>query len=1392
MAQVAHRINELLLPERRSSYAHSSQVDGRSQTRHSSVLVPHHGRLPRAPCPSPDTSDAPEDVNADKPSSISTRFRARTFNGDETIAKLTQLGSSEVSLIASGFDGSASQHENPNLSYRRRSSQPEMEGDTMARAGKGEIPANEPKSNQASHGSHSGQGRQVSSKAKRSAGPRMPMFNLQTIPPTSSGAVEKAWKPEKLHIPGSFGSETETSTLHSVYLRSPSDKDDSVAEEFVPVSNQSNPKPSADFHSLAVEALKKAKDRDGAEVPPNPISKLRKEPSQATLMSTTSIQQARHALSKPAAGQSVTGRAAEPIMTPGMGQGLLYSENPDMLSLLKDLHGPESNKPPSTPGNLSSADDEVASIINHPASTRSSHSRLSDSLESPLPTVEHVFDRPDENSWTPDRSSTPQPLPTAKHPVDEPDEVSRTLEQSSTPRPLPTAKHPADEPDENSRTPEQSSTPHSLPTAKSPLDEPDEISRTTEQSSTPHPLSFSNTLLHRRKSAAPVVISKTSSADTSSIISRDGFNRDSAKNDNVEPVVAAPQVVSNKPSLIDSPTHQERNHALGERAPLSKSQSLSFQSKASGAIDTAETKLHGSSPKPAGEEQAELKVHWIRQLLASASSNSLSPNYQTMNPGFSRQPSFYTDRSAFQQAEASGTIGSPKKQSRFPSAGVSKEKLKEVHQQRSTEPFTRTIQDLESLLKEALLIAKQAVDPGNSVIDLPSTKNPVSHKSFRSHKTHSVDSSHGSNDSGESISSRSEGADEEAQYTTLPKGIGRLRSEPAFNSDVTPHSKRSLAQALSQPLLILPNQEHVGTDGRPHQESTVKSHQRSPQEIGGMGDDGLEATRGVRGSASQGIELAQLASPDTKANTLDARDWALVTQPSYSQNLQPPKDQTSSSPTKPLVIPTSAIEKHDQRGREDRLSSTLNSEPSMLLSTERYRQPSIQPRTSSARLRPQKIAEPPVSTRGPPDGHAAGDARTTDLQPSAIQPRKRSQPAASTRSERGFSFTQSLDLTPERKVLPPRILETPIEERGLQPQDSLRRGYSLTGRRHVSLRGGSGFSLTRSHRRAPIARDWSPSRKRYVATVTCMNTALMGLMIGIYAGEVPAIQYAIVDEDHYTILGNVVFFIGLAITTLLAWPLPLLHGRKPYTLAAFALILPLQFPQALAVAKSRSPYLATYRVALLLPRAIAGVIMGFANINFKTTLLDLFGASLQSSNPHQEVVSVNDVRRHGGGMGVWLGIWTWCSIGSIGIGFLLGAVIIGELDVIWGFWLSIILTASALVVNVLVPEVRRSPYRRSMAEVTRGSDVSRRVARGEIKMHLDATGPIWWGEELMAGQKLCFQMLKQPGFAILALYVGWIYGQIIMVIVVSDWQDFFFFNLTEAVGMMTCNSCLEH
>ena len=327
--------------------------------------------------------------------------------------------------------------------------------------------------------------------------------------------------------------------------------------------------------------------------------------------------------------------------------------------------------------------------------------------------------------------------------------------------------------------------------------------------------------------------------------------------------------------------------------------------------------------------------------------------------------------------------------------------------------------------------------------------------------------------------------------------------------------------------------------------------------------------------------------------------------------------------------------------------------------------------------------------------------------------------------------------------------------------------FSLRGKNHVSLNEHhKGFSLTRSNKRQSIARDWSPGRKRFVASVACFSTALIGIIVGIYAGETPAIQYYIVDFHHYTVLGNVFFFIGLSIPTFFFWPLPLLHGRKPYILGSMSLAMPLLFPQALAVGSFRSPYVSTYRVGLILSRAIMGFALGFANMNFKGMLTDLFGASLQSANPHQEHVDEFDVRRHGGGMGVWLGLWTWSALGSIGLGFLIGAVIINHLPPAWGFYVSICIIAFVMLLNVLCPEVRRSAFRRSVAEVVNGQDVSRRLARGEVKMHMVQSGPKWWGEEFQYGVMLSLKMLRQPGFMVMAAYVAWIYGQMVLNILV--------------------------
>ncbi|OLN85987.1 hypothetical protein CCHL11_05334 [Colletotrichum chlorophyti] len=190
-------------------------------------------------------------------------------------------------------------------------------------------------------------------------------------------------------------------------------------------------------------------------------------------------------------------------------------------------------------------------------------------------------------------------------------------------------------------------------------------------------------------------------------------------------------------------------------------------------------------------------------------------------------------------------------------------------------------------------------------------------------------------------------------------------------------------------------------------------------------------------------------------------------------------------------------------------------------------------------------------------------------------------------------------------------------------------------------------------------------------------------------------------------------------------------------------------------------------------------------MNFHSILTDLFGASLMSTNPHQEVVDECDVRRHGGGMGVWLGIWTWCYIASLGLGFLIGAAVIDQHPPAWGFYISIILVAVVLFLNSLCPEVRRSAFRRSVVEVRTGTDISRRIARGEIMMHRVKDGPRWWGQEMYHGVALCFEMLRQPGFAIMAIYSGWIYAQVVLIIVLLGSLSSKFYRMrSPCVGLM--------
>lgn len=58
------------------------------------------------------------------------------------------------------------------------------------------------------------------------------------------------------------------------------------------------------------------------------------------------------------------------------------------------------------------------------------------------------------------------------------------------------------------------------------------------------------------------------------------------------------------------------------------------------------------------------------------------------------------------------------------------------------------------------------------------------------------------------------------------------------------------------------------------------------------------------------------------------------------------------------------------------------------------------------------------------------------------------------------------------------------------------------------------------------------------------------------------------------------------------------------------------------------------------------------------------------------------------------------------------------------------------------------------------------VEKGEIRMVMFGSPPNWWWEEVSAGVSLTLRMLQQYGFLVVAIYFGWVFGHIVVVITV--------------------------
>lgn len=79
------------------------------------------------------------------------------------------------------------------------------------------------------------------------------------------------------------------------------------------------------------------------------------------------------------------------------------------------------------------------------------------------------------------------------------------------------------------------------------------------------------------------------------------------------------------------------------------------------------------------------------------------------------------------------------------------------------------------------------------------------------------------------------------------------------------------------------------------------------------------------------------------------------------------------------------------------------------------------------------------------------------------------------------------------------LTDESFDEEDLPPQQY---GENLHVREQVQHT----FSLQRHHRRQPIARNWGTGKKRLTAAIACINTALLGIIIGVYVSSLVSRQ----------------------------------------------------------------------------------------------------------------------------------------------------------------------------------------------------------------------------------------------------------------------------------------------
>lgn len=318
-------------------------------------------------------------------------------------------------------------------------------------------------------------------------------------------------------------------------------------------------------------------------------------------------------------------------------------------------------------------------------------------------------------------------------------------------------------------------------------------------------------------------------------------------------------------------------------------------------------------------------------------------------------------------------------------------------------------------------------------------------------------------------------------------------------TDAVDHQHSPSLSSRMDPLLVSDSMDASSSESATESAtlSPKTSHPSHTVVAAGSSGEAANTVRGLRmhnttqpsfprdnSSESSAIVVSPKQSYERKSVESIVTDWAYV-KSNMPARLQSPSPASSSSSTSAQ----SDVERKSTHWRAWHNNTKRPMYPGSASSASRHvRSKLSSPTGKEVHEHIKQHGVPPTPPRNSSLRHrnindAASHARRSRVSDHSNQVRNRRKENRSERHEKDGGLKR-------------RKLQYPGDMTSSQPSKGFEMGSPA--RTHISYRGAQEMESFGRHRRQPIARNWGTTKKRITATIACINTGLVGFLIGVY------------------------------------------------------------------------------------------------------------------------------------------------------------------------------------------------------------------------------------------------------------------------------------------------------